>query len=124
VNWLGKKIVHAGGQALVSILFPRSCRQCNDRQMTSTSLLTLTNRPDDLEPIQLRHMNVEKQQIELQSQGTGIRNRPTDSEEGQRLPAIVRQPHMVAASYQELLQELRIEVVILGHKDAETRDKR
>ena len=78
--------------------------------MSPRGPLPLPNRLDDLEAVQLRHVDVQEQQVE----GALFR-------QGQRLPAVVRQPHAVAAPGEQLLQELRVELVVLGHQDVQRR---
>ena len=62
--------------------------------------------PDDVESIQLRHVNVQEQQVESLS-----------ARQVQRLPAVGRQPHAVSAQAQDLLQVLRVELIVLGDED-------
>ena len=64
----------------------------------------------DLEAVQLRHVDVQEQQVEAAL-----------FRQGQRLPAVVRQPHAVAASREQSLQELRVDLVVLGHQDVQRR---
>ena len=82
---LGQEIVHAGRQAALAVFFPRPCRQGDDGQMSPRGPLPLPDRPDDLEAVQLRHVHVQEQQVEAPF-----------FRQGQRLPAVGRQPHPVA----------------------------
>ena len=53
--------------------------------MAARGPLPLPDRPDHLEAVQLRHVDVQQQQVEAAL-----------SRQGQRLPAVGRQPHPVA----------------------------
>src|ERR1700736_5998246 len=60
---LGLEVIHAGCEAALAILFPGARRQRNDWQMSSRGQLPLPNRLYDLEAVQLRHVNVQEQQV-------------------------------------------------------------
>ena len=107
---LGQEVVHAGRQAPLAVFLPRARRQGDDGQMAPRGPLPLPDRLDDLEAVQLRHVDVQEQQVE----GALFR-------QGQRLPAVARQPHAVAPPGEQLLQELRVELVVLGHQDVQRR---
>ena len=100
---LGQEVVHAGRQAPLAVLLPRPRRQGDDGQVAPRGALPLPDRPDDLEAVQLRHVDVQQQQVE----GPRLRQR-------QRLPAVARHTHPAAAPPEQLLQELRVELVVLG----------
>ena len=70
--------------------------------------LPLPNRLYDLEAVQLRHVNVQDQQVEA-----------TFFHEGQSLPAVARQPHAVTLSDEQLLQDLSAQLIVLGHEDVQ-----
>src|SRR5262245_57188077 len=52
-DWFGQEVVHAGRQAALAVLLPRARRQGDDGQMAPCRPLPLTDRPDDLEAVQL-----------------------------------------------------------------------
>src|SRR5215471_20208479 len=62
-DWLGLEVVHAGCEAALAILFPGARRQGNNRQVSPRGPLPLPNRLNDLETVQLRHVNVLEQQV-------------------------------------------------------------
>jgi hypothetical protein len=66
--------------------------------MSARGSLPLPNCLDELEAVQLGHVDVQEQQVE----------RPL-FRQGQRLPTVVYQPRTVAASYEQLLEKLPIE---------------
>src|SRR5439155_16336849 len=59
----GLEVIHAGCEAALAILFPGASRQGNDGQVSPRGQLPLPNRSYDLEAVQLRHVNVEEQQV-------------------------------------------------------------
>src|SRR5713226_2652757 len=93
---LGLEIIHAGCEAALAILFPGARRQGNDWQMSARAELPLPNRLYDLEAVQLRHVNVQEQQVK-----TPLFRQRKD------FPAIARQPHAVSLPDECLLQDLR-----------------
>ena len=60
---LGLEINHAGREAALAILFPGARRQRNDGQVSPRGQLPLPNCSNDLEAVQLRHVNVLEQQV-------------------------------------------------------------
>ena len=76
--------------------------------MSRRGPLPLPNRLDDLEAVQLRHVDVQEQQVEAPF-----------FRQGQRLPAVARQPHAVALADEQPLQDLRAELVVFGHEDVQ-----
>src|SRR5258708_2864382 len=84
-NGLDLEIVHAGRQAALAILLPRTRGQGDDGQMSPHGPLPLPNRLYDLEAVQFRHMHVQQQQVESAL-----------SRQGQRLAAVGCQPQPVA----------------------------
>jgi len=55
---LGEVVVHARPQAPLAVLLPRPRGQGDDGQVASRRSLTLPDRADDLEAVQLRHVDV------------------------------------------------------------------
>ena len=78
---LGQEFIHAGCEAVLAILFPGARRQGNDRQVSPRSQLPLPNRLDDLEAVQLRHVDVQEQQVKAPL-----------FRQSKHLPAVARQP--------------------------------
>ena len=78
---LGQEVIHAGCEAALAILFPRARRQGNDWQVSPRGQLPLPNRPNDLEAVQLRHVNVQEQQVKTPL-----------FRQCKHLPAVARQP--------------------------------
>ena len=76
--------------------------------MSARGSLPVPNCLNNLEPVQFGHVHIQKQQIE------GVLFR-----QSQRLPPVARQSNTVAASHEELLQKLRVEVVVFGHQDVQ-----
>src|SRR5579862_7977242 len=103
---LGKEVIHAGCKAPLTVLLSRPRRQGDDGQMPAYGALPLPNGLDDLEAVQLRHVYIQQQQVK----GSLFR-------QGQRIPTVVRQSHLMAPSREQLLQELRVEFVVLGHQN-------
>ena len=66
------------------------------------------DRPHDLEAVELRHVDVQEQEVE------GRFDRQV-----QRLPAVGRHPHGVTPPAQQPLQVPRVELAVLGHQDAQ-----
>src|SRR5580700_4695249 len=62
-DWLGLEIIHAGGEAALAILSPGARGQGNDWQVTPCGQLPRPNCSNDLEAVQLRHVNVQEQQV-------------------------------------------------------------
>src|SRR5437016_9894593 len=60
---LGLEVIHAGCEAALAILFPGARRQGNDWQVSPRGQLPLPNCSNDLEAVQLRHVNVQEQQV-------------------------------------------------------------
>ena len=83
----GQEVVHAGRQAPVAVFLPRARRQGDDGQVAPRRPLPLADRPGDLEAVQLRHVHVQEQQVEASL-----------SRKAQRLAAVARQAHPVAAA--------------------------
>ena len=63
---------------------------------------------DDLEAVQLRHVDVQEQQVE----GLAL-------QQGQRLPPVDRHRRREPQAGQHVLEEVPVEVVVLGHQDAQ-----
>src|ERR1700719_5100435 len=78
---LGLEVIHAGCEPPVAILFPGASRQGNDGQVSPRGQLPLPNRLYDLEAVQLRHVNVQEQQVKTPL----LRQR-------KHFPAVARQP--------------------------------
>src|SRR3954471_23402324 len=93
---LGLEVIHAGLEAALAILFPRARRQGNDWQVPPRGQLTLPKRLYDLEAVQLRHVNVQEQQVET----------PSFSQR-KHLTAIAPQPDTMSLPDECLLQDLR-----------------
>src|SRR5260221_9452573 len=60
---LSLEVIHAGCEAALAILFPGPRRQGNDGQVSPLSQLPFPYRLYDLEAVQLRHVNVQEQQV-------------------------------------------------------------
>src|SRR5438552_19114440 len=60
---LGLEVIHAGCEAALAILFSGARRQGNDWQLSPRGPFPLPNCLDDLEAVQLRHVNVQEQQV-------------------------------------------------------------
>ena len=103
---LGQKIVHAGREAAFPVLWPRARRQGDDGQMAARDSLPLPYRLDDAETVQLRHVDVQEHQVKF-----------SVCRDCQRFPAVGRQPHVVTAAGEELLQVLDVEFIVLRHQD-------
>src|SRR6266436_9882081 len=95
-NWLGLEIIHAGGEAPLAILFPGARRQSNDGQVSPRGQLPLPNCLNDLETVQLRHVNVQEQQVKTPL----FRQR-------KHFPAVARQSHSMSLPDECLLEDLR-----------------
>src|ERR1700719_1578187 len=80
-NWFGLEIIHPGCEAALAILFPGARRQGNDWQVSPRGQLPLSNRPNDLEAVQVRHVNVQEQQVKTPL-----------FRQCKHLPAVARQP--------------------------------
>ena len=78
---LGQEVIHAGCEAALAILFPRARRQGDDGQVSPRGQLPLPNCSNDLEAVQLRHVNVQEQQVKTPL-----------FRQCQHLPAVARQP--------------------------------
>ena len=76
--------------------------------MASRRSLALPDRPDDLEAVQLRHVDVQEQQVE----GLAL-------QQGQRLPPVDRHRRREPQAGQHVLKEVPVEVVVLGRQDAQ-----
>ena len=61
---LREVVVHAGREAALAVFLPRARRQGDDRQMSPGRPLPLPDRPHDLEAVELRHVDVQEQQVE------------------------------------------------------------
>src|SRR4051812_40264057 len=107
-DWLGLEIIHAGGAAALAILFPGARSQSNDGQVSSRGQLLLPNRPNDLEAVQLRHVNVQEQQVKTPL----LRQR-------KHLTAVARQPDAMSLPDECLLQDLRAQLIVFGHEDVQ-----
>src|SRR5712664_2214453 len=90
------EIIHAGCETALAILFPGARRQGNDGQVSPRGQLPLPNRLYDLETVQLRHVNVQEQQVETPL----FRQR-------KHFPAVARQPDAMSLPDEGLLQDLR-----------------
>src|SRR6516162_6306905 len=55
---------YAASQAPLAVLLPRPRRQGDDGQVASRRSLALPDLPDDLEAVQLWHVDVQEQQVE------------------------------------------------------------
>jgi hypothetical protein len=66
---LGEVIVHPGGEAAVAILAPRPGGQGDDGPMTARRLLPLSDRLNDLKAVELRHVDVEEQDVDIGGRG-------------------------------------------------------
>src|SRR5215207_1347299 len=84
---LGLEVIHAGCEAALTILFPGASRQGNDGQVSPRGQLPLPNRLYDLEAVQLRHVNVQEQQVK-----TPLFRQSED------FPAVARQPDAMSLS--------------------------
>ena len=93
---LGLEVIHAGCEAALAILFPGARRQGNDGQVSPRGQLPLPNRLYDLEAVQLRHVNVQEQQVKAPL----FRQR-------KYFPAVARQPDAMSLPDERLLQDLR-----------------
>src|SRR6059058_4819475 len=62
---LGLEIIHASCETALAILFPGSRRQGNDGQVSARGQFPLPNRLYDLKAVQLRHVNVQEQQVKI-----------------------------------------------------------
>src|SRR5262245_20507323 len=93
---LGLEIIHAGCEAALAILFPGARRQGNDWQVSPRGQLPLANRLNDLEAVQLRHVNVQEQQVK-----TPLFRQP------KHFPAVARQLDAMSLPDEGLLQDLR-----------------
>ena len=93
---LGLEVIHAGCEAALAILFPGARRQGNDGQVSPRGQLPLPNRLNDLEAVQLRHVNVQEQQVKTPL----FRQR-------KHFPAVARQPDAMSLPDECLLQDLR-----------------
>ena len=78
---LGQEFIHAGCEAALAIFLPGARGQGNDRQVSPRGQLPLPDRLDDLETVQLRHVDVQEQQVKTPL-----------FRQGKRLPAVARQP--------------------------------
>ena len=90
---LREVVVHAGREAVIAVFLPRARRQGDDGQMSPGGPLPLPDRPHDLEAVELRHVDVQEQQIE-----------GNFSHQVQRLPAVGRHPHGVTPPGQQPFQ--------------------
>src|SRR6516165_5928576 len=93
---LGLEVIHAGGEAALAILFPGARRQGNDWQVSPRSPLPLPNRLNDLEAVQLRHVNVLEQQVKAPL-----------FHQRKHFAAVARQPDAMSLPDECLLQYLR-----------------
>src|SRR5215472_3503188 len=93
---LGPEIIHAGREAALAILFPGARRQGNDWQVSPRGPLPLPNRLNDLEAVQLRHVNVLEQQVKTPL-----------FHQRKHLAAVARQPDAMSLPDESLLQDLR-----------------
>src|SRR2546427_8462661 len=82
---LGLEVIHAGCEAALAVLFPGARRQGNDWQVSSRGEFPLPNRLYDLEAVQLRHVNVQEQQVN-----------PPLFRQCEGLPAVAREPDSVS----------------------------
>ena len=78
---------------LLVVFLPCARRQGDDGQMSPGGPLPLPDRPHDLEAVELRHVEVQEQEVE-----------GSFSHQVQCLPAVTGQPHVVAPPSQQPLQ--------------------
>src|ERR1700693_1926602 len=95
-DWLGLEIIHAGCETALAIFSPGARRQGNDGQVSPRGQLPLPNCLNDLEAVQLRHVNVQEQQVKTPL----FRQR-------KHLTAVARQPDAMSLPDERLLQDLR-----------------
>ena len=93
---LGLEVIHACCEAALAIFFPGARRQGNDWQVSPGGQLPLPKHLYDLEAVQLRHVNVQEQQVKAPS----FRQR-------KHLAAVAREPHAMSLPDERLLQDLR-----------------
>jgi hypothetical protein len=86
----------------------RARRQGDDGQMAPGLALPPADRPHDLEAVELRHVDIQEQQVEGRF-----------GHQVQSLAAVGRQPHGVSPPGQQPLQVSQVELAVLGHEDAE-----
>src|SRR5271163_2020382 len=60
---LGLEVIHAGCEAALPVLFSGTRRQGNDWKVSPCGQLPLPDCLYDLEAVQLRHVNVQEQQV-------------------------------------------------------------
>ena len=58
----------------LAVFLPRARRQGDDRQMAPRGPLVLANCLHDLEAVQLRHVDVQEQQVEVGGQRSEVRS--------------------------------------------------
>jgi hypothetical protein len=99
----GEVLVHARPQAPLAILLPRPRDQRDNRQVASGRSLTLPDRPDHLEAVQLRHVDLQEQQVE----GLAL-------QQVQRLPPIDRHRRRESQAAQHMLEQVPVKATIAG----------
>ena len=99
---------HAG-----AVLGSRACGQRDDRRVLARRSLALADRADRLEAVDLRHVQIEKQQVKARS-----------FQSCQRLTTVGRRLHLVAAPDEKLAAELEVELVVLRQEHRERRRRR
>ena len=105
---LGLEIIHSGSEAALAVLFPGPRRQGNDGQVSSRGQLSLPNCLDDLEAVQLRHVNVQEQQVKTPL----LRQR-------KHVTAVARQPDAMSLPDECLLQDLRAQLIVFRHENVQ-----
>ena len=105
---LGQVIVHAGLEAALAVLLHRVCGQRDDRQVSSRGLLAASQGFDHLESVQFGHLDVEEHQVE----GAVVQG-------FEGLAPIARDDDVVTSAAQEVVDELLVEVIVLGQQDAQ-----
>jgi len=111
-DWLGLEIIHAGGEAPFAILFPGARRQGNDGQVFARGRLPLPNCLNNLEAVQLRHVNVQEQQVKTPCSASESTSRP-----------FARQPDAMPMPDECLLQDVRAQLIVFGNEDVKGRRK-
>ena len=76
--------------------------------MSTGSPLPGSNRLDDLEPVELRHVDVQEQQVKNPTLG-----------ESKGIPTIARDLDAVTPASHKLFEELSVEFTVFGHQNAQ-----
>src|SRR5262249_9858504 len=93
---LGLEIIHAGCETALAILFPGARRQGDDWQVSSRGRLPLPNCPYNLKSVQLRHVNVQENQVKTPL-----------FRQSKHFSAVTRYPHTMSLPDECLFQDLR-----------------